>query len=156
MIVLPVITALPIATYTPAPRISLLLGDGPVSTLFVMMLLTTVAGPKTKTPPPATQVREPCCWGSPPPPMILKPSILELGRVPLGNVTVLHWVPVLFAQNVLSVQGCPAALIVVCTGPPWEITLTAGRMRIASTYVPGATLTVSSCPDAQMASWILQ
>ncbi len=59
-------------------------------------------------------------------------------------------------HQLVSVQGFPAPLMVVTDGPPCDMRLTPGFIRIDSGYVPGATLTVSPEAAAQMPSWMRQ
>src|SRR5512132_4003265 len=138
----------PTDTYTPAPRMSAVKGEGPDSTVLVMMLLMIVGELKTKMPPPETLLGPLC--GSPAPPVRVKPSSTVEAVWFDPNVTTLHWFPVRLAQKLLSVQGWLAALMVVAAAPPCDTRLTPGFIRTASKYVPGATLTVSPLTAAQM------
>ena len=83
---------------------------------------------KMKMPPPATLVGR----ISPAPPVSVNPSSSVDGVWPEGKTTTLHWVPVCLVQKSVSVQGCPAAFMVVTNAPNCEVTLTPGFMRIDS------------------------
>jgi hypothetical protein len=92
------------------------------------MLLRMVGELNTKIPPPATM--DVCT--SPSPPVTVKPSNTVDDVWPEAKVTTLHWLPARLLQKLLSEQGCPVASMVVTTGPAWEMTLTPGRIRMAS------------------------
>src|SRR5678815_2664453 len=106
----------------------------PARMLFVITLFMIVGELITKMPPPATWVGVAggTGYGSPAPPVSVKPSRCVEGLWPDGKTTTLHWLPVRLAQKFESVQGLPAALIVVTAAPPCDSTLTPGRIRIDS------------------------